>query len=346
MNRNETSRRHFLRTAAVAMGTASLLGVPSFQPKAVAADKKVDPFRYGGVIAVTVTPYHEDGSIDPVAMESLCRHIAGKKVNGVFIAGSTGDMPYLNQKERQTIIAAARKGIGPEKKLFAGITACSFNEMADNCRKFADVGADVGVLMTPLMFFSLSQSEIIRYYETVADRSPLPIFIYHHVKALTAIEPETVSILADHPNIIGMKETGPSMERTADLFQRIKNKKFILLQGNEPYVVDSFKMGLHGTMSALAGVIPEALVELWSAKKANDSSLFEKKAARLTELCQVFFMMPRGKSFTQFTWTLKRMLQYRGWLDNTNVRLAGFEKDEKYIGELLAFLKKVNFPTA
>lgn len=335
----EQSRRMFLKTSAV-LSAAALTSYPAFS---FAGDYRS---QLGGVIAVTVTPCRSDNSVDGPAMASLAGRLSQAGVNGIFLAGSTGDMPQLNLADRELLVRSVKSAIKPETKIYAGITFLTISDIIDAAKRLADLGANVGVLMTPLSFFSYSQNEIMTYYRAVADKSPIPIIIYHHVRATTPLEIDTIAALADHPNIAGMKETGPSLERTFAVYEKIKNKDFILLQGNDAYSVGCFNKGIHGGMFALTGVCPEWVVPLWKAAKNNDQAAYDAAAKRFLALCEVFKIMPRSASFSYFTYTLKLMLKYRGWLDNVAVRFPGFQPDPDYPKILTDFLQKVDFPTS
>ncbi len=333
------TRREFFRTGA-AIGTLAMTGSASFSYASGYRD------RFGGIVAVTVTPCHKDNSVDSEAMASLAGRLSQSGVNGLFLAGSTGDMPQLNLKDRELLVRSAKAVIKPETKIYAGITSFTISDIAEAAKRLADSGADVGVLMTPLCFFSFSQNEIYEYYRKAADASPIPILMYHHVRATTPLEIETIVRLADHPNIAGMKETGPNLERTFAILEKIKDKDFILLQGNEPYSVGCFNKGVHGGMFALTGVCPEWIIPLWKAAKAKDQTAYDAAGKRLLKLCEVFKIMPRAASFSYFTYTLKLMLKYRNWLDETAVRFPGFQPDPEYKNTLYRFLKKIDFPAS
>ncbi len=345
MNTQKIGRRSFL---GIASGTLMTAAAVNTMPEVILAGEtkkeRLATGKYGGVISVMVTPYQKNHMVDREAMNSIARKLVDQKVNGLFVAGSTGDMPMLNRHDREVLLQATKEAIGDRALIYAGITSYSLPDITEYAKRFADRGADVAVLMAPLMFFCFSQEELRAYFTEAADKSPIPILMYHHIKSATPIEPITVKQLADHPNIIGMKETGPSLERTREIYEFIKNKDFVLFQGNEGFVPDSFKMGLPGTMSAMAGVYPEVLVELWQASKKGDETLYAEKSKNLLDMCKVFSLMPRSLSFTYFSYTLKRMLQYRGWCDNTNTRLPGFVPDKEYEKKLLAFLDNIHFP--
>ena len=122
--------------------------------------------------------------------------------DGIFVAGSTGDMPFLLISERVELVKAACAGMPDSTVLYGGIGDFSFRDHIENAKRFADAGCDVAVMMTPIIFFGLAQSEVAAYFEEIAGKSPIPIVLYHHMRVTTPIEPETVASLSLHPNII------------------------------------------------------------------------------------------------------------------------------------------------
>lgn len=338
------NRRHFLSagllaaSGIIAANRASAFGT-------VAEEKRKPNFgRYNGVVSVTVTPYNDDHSVDGPSSGALSAKIAQAGVDGLFLAGSTGDMGLLSVAERVEIIKAGRKNIPAETKIYSGASDYSIDLMVENTKKFADAGADVAVIMAPLMFFKFSQAELVPFFREIADRSALPVLLYHHVRVSSPIEPETVAAICDHPNLIGMKETGANYERTTELMKVAAGHDFIFMQGNEPYVVDSLRAGADGVLSALAGVWPELFVELVGTAKRGEKERFDRAAEKLNSMCDVFKIMPTADSFSYFGWSLKRMLQYRGWFDNTRVRMPGFTADPAWDEKLVAFLADHDFP--
>ncbi|MDO4576447.1 MAG: dihydrodipicolinate synthase family protein, partial [Planctomycetia bacterium] len=302
-----------------------------------AAELPASP-AYGGMIGVLVTPYHQDGSVDPDAMETLCRHVGQSGVEGVFLCGSTGDMPLLEWEEREALFRAGKKGLPEKTKIYGGVTSFSLPGTIANCRRAADAGVDVAVVMPPLFFFRYSPKEITAYMKRIADESPIPVLMYHHQKAPTPIAMETIVSMMDYPNLLGMKETGASIERTFEILQKRGKKRFLVLQGNEAYGPASFPAGADGMMGALIGVVPEIYVTLWKAFRENDETTFRKMHEQADQVCKVFQLMPRDDSFSYFGYTLKKMLQYRGWQENAWSRLPGFVPDPAFDARLIAFL--------
>ena len=341
-------RRDFLSATGTmaALGTLSSGNADGAAPAMPAAGPSAPPRgkTFGGCVPVTVTPYLNDHEVDTAAMKSLAARLSTAGCDGLFVAGSTGDMPFLSIPERVKLIQAARQGMSSDTVLYAGISDFSLKDHIENAKRFADAGADAAVLMAPIIFFTVSQPEVVEFFRQIADASPIPIVLYHHMKVTTRTEPATIAQLVDHPNIIGMKETGPTIDRTLEILKIVKGHEFFVLQGREAFLDESFKAGCHGCVAALAGVSPEPFVGLNQAWRAGDMTAFQAHLNEVDRLCTLFDLMP-GESFSYFTYTLKRMLEYRGWTDNAHVRLPGWTADPNYDRLLTETLKKFDYPT-
>ncbi len=311
--------------------------------KLTSVDSQISTAQVGGIVAVLVTPYAKDGAVDPVQMELLARNVAHAGVNGLFVAGSTGDMPLLEMAERETLFHAAKKGAGKSVILYGGVTSFSVSGTIENCKRAAAVGVDVAVVMPPLFFFKYSVAEITAYMKQIADGSPIPVLMYHHQMAPTPIELETIEALIEYPNILGMKETGKSIDRTYEILKLKKGKRFLLLQGNEGYVPESLTAGVDGMMGALPGVYPEVYVEMYKAHREKDAAAFKRSVEMADALCNVFSLMPRGESFSYFGYTLKRLLVLRGWQTNAYSRLPGFVPNPELDKRLAEFSERFPF---
>jgi 4-hydroxy-tetrahydrodipicolinate synthase len=300
--------------------------------------------HFGGAIPVLVTPYTRDHDVDPPVVKDLAARLAQHDCDGIFVAGSTGDMPFLSISERVELLKAARDGLPPHTVLYGGIGDFALKDHYVNARRFADVGVDVAVVMAPIIFFPINQSELYEYFRAIADNSPIPTVLYHHTRVTTPIEPETVCRLADHPNIIGMKETGASPDRTHKMLELIgKRDDFFILQGREAFLEESYRAGTDGFVAALAGPAPEPFIGMDHCWRDGDEVGFAKNLEMVNRLCGLFDIMP-SDSFSYFTYTLKKMFEYRGWIDNSRVRTEGFHPSADYDALLKEKLEELDFP--
>ena len=141
--------------------------------------------------------------------------------------GSTGEAIMLSDQERRDVLKTARHSASPSKVLIAGTGSESSIETLRLTEYAAELGYDVALVRTPHYYKRQMQpANMLAFYRTVADRSPLPIMLYS-VPSLTGYDlpAEVVIELANHPNIIGIKESGGDIEKIRDMVNRTRQVK-------------------------------------------------------------------------------------------------------------------------
>jgi dihydrodipicolinate synthase/N-acetylneuraminate lyase len=144
-------------------------------------------------------------------------------VAGLVILGSTGEAVMLGEDESRHVLRAARDAAAPEKVLLAGVGRESVSETLRLAEYAADLQYDAVLARTP-NYYPYGNAEILTYYRALADRSPLPVVIYSIPKFTRyEIPVEVVAELAQHPNIIGIKDSSGSVERIAAIASATRN---------------------------------------------------------------------------------------------------------------------------
>ena len=136
-------------------------------------------------------------------------------VAGLVVLGSTGEAVMLSNEERREVLKAAREATAPNKVLIAGTGIESAIETLRLTEYAAELGYDLALIRTPHFYKKAMQpTNLLAFYRTVADRSPLPVLIYN-VPPFTGYDmpAELIIELADHPNIVGIKESGGDVEK-------------------------------------------------------------------------------------------------------------------------------------
>jgi 4-hydroxy-tetrahydrodipicolinate synthase len=296
--------------------------------------------RYGGVVVAIVAPCLPTGEVDPPAMSRLCRILTDKGCHGVFVIGSTGEMPYLDEDDRRRLTVAAREGLGNDATLYVGATGLGLKQTIRYAKNAAADGADVAEIMSPLVF-PFSQVELAAYTRAVADASPIPLAIYHHLRMPTPFAVETMAELAEHPNIVAMKDTSNDVARLRHLLEVTSGTGLAVLQGCEPYIWESLKAGAAGCISALANVAPEWHVDLYRAHQSGNAVAAEAAQRRIAALHPIFRHELVATSFSYFTYALKRILKHRGWLEHAHGLMPGFKPAPAFDEFLLEHIRKV-----
>ena len=180
-----------------------------------------------GIFPPVTTPFYPDGRVYLKKLEHNVDRYSKTPVAGIAVLGSTGEAIMLSDEERREVLAVAREACAPHKVLIAGTGAESAIETLRLTEYAAALGYDVALVRTPHFYRPQMQpGNLLAFYRTVADRSPLPILIYS-VPVFTNYDmPEEFIVeLAGHPNIVGIKESGGDVEkirRMADATRHIK----------------------------------------------------------------------------------------------------------------------------
>lgn len=217
-----------------------------------------------GVFPPVPTPFAAGESIDPEALQHNIQHLLRTRVRGIVVLGSNGEAPLLNDDDSAALIAAARDVTPRDRVLIAGTGRESTRETIRFTRRAADAGADAVLVRTPSFFKGqLTAAAFTRHYTELADASPVPVLLYNY-SALTGVtlHAEAVGALAQHPNIIGMKESGTD-EALIAAYGAHASASFALLAGTVTALHASVAAGATGAILASAVVLPERSIELF-----------------------------------------------------------------------------------
>ena len=185
-------------------------------------------------------------------------------LTGILALGSNGEAPFLGDDEGDRVIAAARDAMPADRILLAGTGRESTDATIAATGRAAAQGADAVLVRAPHYYRAQMTSEaLIAHFTAVADASPVPVLLYNlpGVTGFT-LTFSVVSRLAEHPNIVGMKETSPELERLGQ-FATVNDGRFTVLCGWAPVVYPALATGAAGAILAVANVLPDACVSLY-----------------------------------------------------------------------------------
>jgi dihydrodipicolinate synthase/N-acetylneuraminate lyase len=174
-----------------------------------------------GIFPPITTPFYPDGNVYFKKLESNVERYSRTPVAGIVVLGSTGEAIMLSDQERRDVLKAARAAAAPNKVLIAGTGIESAIETLRLTEYAAELGYDVAMVRTPHYYKRQMQTaNILAFYRTVADRSPLPVIIYNFPQATGYdIPAEVVIELAGHPNLIGIKESSGDVEKVRKMVE-------------------------------------------------------------------------------------------------------------------------------
>lgn len=233
---------------------------------------------FEGIITPMVTPLIDREKIDFKSLEKLSDHLINGGVSGIFLMGTTGEGTSISYDLKKQLIKYSVKYINHRVPVFVSITDCCIEESLKLANYAKECGASYLVAALPF-YFGLTQQEIVNYYTFIADNAPLPVFIYN-IPAQTKlmISVESVKMLANHPNIIGMKDSSGNGTYFNTLLAEVKgiNPDFSIFVGPDEMLASTMLLGGNGGVNSGSNIFPELYVNLFKACKAKNTERITK----------------------------------------------------------------------
>jgi 4-hydroxy-2-oxoglutarate aldolase len=180
-----------------------------------------------GIFPPITTPFYPDGRVYHKKLESNVERYSRTPVAGIVVQGSTGEAILLSDEERREVLKTAIAAAAPNKVMIAGTGIESAIETLRLCDYAAELGYDAAMVRTPHYYKKqMHPANLLAFYRTVADRSPLPLAIYNFPQATGYdIPAEVVIELADHPNIAAIKESSGNLDKVKKMVEGTKHIK-------------------------------------------------------------------------------------------------------------------------
>jgi 4-hydroxy-tetrahydrodipicolinate synthase len=238
-----------------------------------------------GVMCALVTPMDEDGGVDLDGLQRLVERVVRGGVSGVCPVGSTGEGSRLTDSQRRAVVRLVRELVPREIAVVPSPSTQAPDLAAEDIQAYAETGADA-VLAAPPAGYLLDGGDVRRFYERLAQRSPLPVVMYNF-PALTrvAIPPAAAGELARHENIVGIKDSSRDLEYAqAVLGACARVPDFAVLTGSDTLLVATLAIGGRGAIAGSANLVPELGVAVYDATTAGDWSRARDLQWRLFEV--------------------------------------------------------------
>ena len=214
---------------------------------------------FTGSAAALVTPFTEDGrQVDYSFFETLCRFQIEHKTDALVIAGTTGESPVLSKEEKENLFALAVQTADGKIPVIAGAGANHTETAVRNANCAEKQGVNALLVVTPY-YNKCTQEGLIDHYFYIADRVSTPIIVYN-VPSRTGfnILPQTYRALAEHKNIIGIKEANGNISSVVETLALCENKLDVY-SGNDDQTAAFLSLGGKGVISVAANIIPETM---------------------------------------------------------------------------------------
>lgn len=281
-----------------------------------------------GTGVALVTPFNEDGSVDFDGLKNLLE-FTGEHVNYYVVMGTTGESATCTTEEKQAILDFVKTNNTKNLPIVYGIGGNNTKAVVEQI-EHTNLEGVTAILSVSPYYNKPSQNGLIAHYQYIADRSPLPIILYN-VPGRTGsnILAETTLKLAQHPNIIGVKEAVGQLEQTEQIAKN-KSDDFLLISGDDLLTGEMMEQGGIGAISVLANGFPKEFSEAVNCGLASQHSEAKAKFEEFANINPLMYVESNPVG-------VKEVLRFKGVCGN-QVRLPLVKASEELsqqIGSLL-----------
>lgn len=242
--------------------------------------------RFAGIMAPVPTPFGSDGSLALDRFAAHLERLLDSGLSGFVILGSNGEANLLTEAEKIDLVRLARSIVPDDRPLLIGTGLESTEATCELTRRVADLGADAALVLTP-SFYRPAPGGLRRHFERVADAASIPVLLYNVPKFTNLnLDVEIVQALANHPNIVGMKDSAGDIGQLIALRERTPSA-FRIFIGADQTLLAGLVHGMDGAILALANVAPRLCVAEYEAVQRGDWARAREIAARLAPVGRV-----------------------------------------------------------
>ena len=230
---------------------------------------------FTGMATALVTPMTPEG-IDYEAFGRFIDFQIDSGINALVAMGTTGENATIEPEDQTAVIRYTVEHAAGRVPVIAGTGTNNTAHVIENTKRACDAGADAVLVVTPY-YNKATQSGLITHFTAVADVSTVPVILYN-VPGRTGcnLQPKTLATLAEHPNIVALKEASGNMAQFMEMM-RLVGDKIAIYSGEDALTAPMMSMGCKGAISVLSNVVPGLAVAMTDAAKAGNY----EEAARL-----------------------------------------------------------------
>ncbi|MEX0792036.1 MAG: dihydrodipicolinate synthase family protein [Pirellulaceae bacterium] len=268
---------------------------------------------FTGNIPPILTPLADYDRLDEGGYERLLEHLIRGGMDGIFLLGSSSETVSLSHRLRVELIQKGCRHIAHRVPVLVGITDNSVVETVQLAHEAAEAGADGLVLTTPF-YFPVSQAELKVYVRAVLKETNLPLMLYN-MPAMTKLwyAFETVAELAQHEQIVGIKDSSQNMKYFRQLTTlRSVRPDWSFLIGAEAHLAESLRHGGSGGVNMGPHLFPRLFTELLKAHRAGDTQRVDEYQIKIDQIAEVYRVAEGPVSLLSLISTTKTALSILG----------------------------------
>jgi 4-hydroxy-2-oxoglutarate aldolase len=253
-----------------------------------------------GIFPPVVTPFNRAGNVDEGLFRENLRRYTSIGLSGVVVAGSTGEAPYLRERERLRLVGLARDILRPPELLIAGTGLESTGATLRLSREAIVRGADALLVLPPNYYKSRMDSDTLAaHYRVLAGGVSRPVIVYS-IPQFTGLrmEVETIARLSRLPNVAGLKESSGDLAFLRAVVRRVR-PGFRVLVGSVSILLEALRSGAVGAVLGQATFVPELCVGAYEAfrrGRAREARAFQQRLMLLAQRIAVPYGVPGIKA--------------------------------------------------
>ena len=260
-----------------------------------------------GVVPPMLTPVDARGRVMTESAAEMAEYYIRLGVHALYVLGSTGEAFVLPVRERKRMTEAVVRHVAGRVPVVVQVGSLVPEDSAALARHASDVGADA-VSSVPPLFYPPDRRELVLHYRSIADASPLPVYLYYIDMATMPLFPmdrDTIRALVEIENVVGMKFSSSDFYLMREILD-MQDRPFNLMCGYEHMLVAGLATGAHGVIGGLVALIPKVYLDLWEAWNAGDLESARSCQTRANVLLRGF--VSGGRKFNRCKWIMKRMI--------------------------------------
>ncbi|MCA1390357.1 4-hydroxy-tetrahydrodipicolinate synthase [Bradyrhizobium sp. IC3123] len=275
--------------------------------------------HFHGLWLPLVTPF-QDGALDERSLRRLTRHYGAQRIDGLILGATSGEGMTLRAAELERLIAVVREEMaaaGRNLPICLGLSGADTSRLQERLDETADWPID-GYLIASPYYVRPSQRGLLAHFETLADHAAWPIALYNiPYRCAVNISNQTMLRLAEHKNIVGLKDCGASREQSIALL-RDRPKGFRVLTGEDANYFEALSDGADGGIVLSAHVETPTFAAIYSEHKRGNHDAALARWHEAAELTRLLFAEPSPAPAKYWLWR-------SGLIDSPEVRLPMVE---------------------
>lgn len=277
--------------------------------------------NFGRVLTAMITPFKEDGRVGFEVAEKLAAYLVENGTDTLVVCGTTGESPTLSWDEEHELFQVVQRAVAGKAKVMAGTGSNSTQEAIAATQKAAKIGLDGSLQVVPY-YNKPPQEGLYQHFKAIAEAAPdLPVMLYN-VPGRTGqnLQAETVSRLAEVPNIIAVKEASGNLDQVSQI-RRLTPPEFAIYSGDDSLTLPLLAVGGQGVVSVASHLVGPHLQQMIQAFEAGQIQIATKIHLELFPLFKALFA-------TTNPIPVKAALRLQGWyVGSTRLPLCDMPAD-------------------